>query len=77
MRTVKRTAFAYIAHDDRLLVFRHPSAPKAGIQVPAGTIEIGERPEDAAVREASRTAIDRYERALAVSRGDADGRFGG
>ena len=52
MPLVKRKAFAYITHGDRLLVFGHPLAPEAGIQVPAGTIEDGERPENAAVREA-------------------------
>lgn len=35
-------------HD--LLLFRHPSA---GVQIPAGTVEDGERPEDAVLREAA------------------------
>ena len=52
MPLVKRKAFAYVTHGDRLLVFSHPHAPEAGIQVPVGTIEDGERPEDAAMREA-------------------------
>jgi ADP-ribose pyrophosphatase YjhB (NUDIX family) len=43
---------AYITWGNRLLVFRHPDAPEAGIQVPGGTVREGERPEDAAVREA-------------------------
>jgi 8-oxo-dGTP diphosphatase len=47
-----RKAFAYITHGERLLVFRHPYAPDAGIQVPAGTIRDGEQPEDAVMREA-------------------------
>ena len=47
-----RKAFAYITHRNRLLVFTHPFAPEAGVQVPAGTIEDGERPEDAVMREA-------------------------
>lgn len=34
-----------------LLVFSQPEAPEAGIQVPAGTIEPGEEPAVAAVRE--------------------------
>lgn len=34
-----------------LLLFRHVGIPEAGIQVPAGTIEIGESPESAALRE--------------------------
>lgn len=37
--------------DDRLLVFDHPEAPEAGIQVPAGTIERDEPPLTAALRE--------------------------
>lgn len=34
-----------------LLLFKHVGLPEAGIQVPAGTIEIGESPEAAAIRE--------------------------
>jgi 8-oxo-dGTP pyrophosphatase MutT (NUDIX family) len=52
MLIIKRKAFAYITHGQRLLVFRHPDAPEAGIQVPAGTIEPGEDPESAVLREA-------------------------
>lgn len=52
MLTLKRKAFAYITHGQRLLVFRHSWVPEAGIQVPAGSIEPGERPEDAVLREA-------------------------
>lgn len=52
MPVLKHKAFAYITHGDRLLVLRHPHAPEAGIQVPAGTIEDGERPRDAVMREA-------------------------
>ncbi|MBZ0279922.1 MAG: NUDIX domain-containing protein [Anaerolineae bacterium] len=48
----KRKAFAYVTRGKRLLVFEHPHAPEAGIQVPAGTIEPGESPEDAVLREA-------------------------
>jgi 8-oxo-dGTP pyrophosphatase MutT (NUDIX family) len=44
--------FAYITHGDRLLVFSHPHAPEAGIQVPAGTVEPGEPFEAAVLREA-------------------------
>lgn len=40
----------YVVHGDRLLVFTHEDA-LAGIQVPAGTIEPGEDPAGAAVRE--------------------------
>ena len=45
-------AFAYVTHDSKLLVFRHVDHPEAGIQVPAGTIEEGESPADAVMREA-------------------------
>jgi ribosomal-protein-alanine N-acetyltransferase len=43
---------AYITQGDKLLVFSHPLFPEAGIQVPAGTIEKGESPDKAALREA-------------------------
>jgi tRNA(Arg) A34 adenosine deaminase TadA/8-oxo-dGTP pyrophosphatase MutT (NUDIX family) len=43
---------AYITYQDRLLVFRHVDFPEAGIQVPAGTVEAGEDPADAVLREA-------------------------
>ena len=61
-------AYAYITKGSRLLLFTHPEAPEAGIQVPAGTIEAGERPEDAAMREArEETGLAglRFERFLA------------
>lgn len=44
--------FAYITHQDRLLVFSHPHFPEAGIQVPAGTVEPGETLPEAVLREA-------------------------
>jgi 8-oxo-dGTP diphosphatase len=49
---VVRKAFAYVTSGSRLLLFTHPLSPQAGIQVPAGTMEPGERPADAALREA-------------------------
>lgn len=52
MLTLRHKAFAYITRRGRLLVFRHPLAPEAGIQVPAGTIREQERPKDAVMREA-------------------------
>jgi 8-oxo-dGTP pyrophosphatase MutT (NUDIX family) len=48
----KRKALAYITWGNSLLVFRHPHVPAAGIQVPGGTIEEGESPEEAVLREA-------------------------
>lgn len=44
---------AYVVDHDKLLVFTHDDVPVevAGVQVPAGTIEPGENPADAVVRE--------------------------
>lgn len=47
-----RKAFAYVTSGTRLLLFTHPDHPEAGIQVPAGTMQRGESPLDAALREA-------------------------
>ncbi|NJO80170.1 MAG: NUDIX domain-containing protein [Cyanobacteria bacterium RM1_2_2] len=44
--------FAYITHQNRLLVFSHPDCSAAGIQVPAGTVEPGETLQAAILREA-------------------------
>ena len=57
MPIVKRKAFAYVTHwrpedGHRLLVFSHPNSPEAGIQVPAGTMEADESPDEAVLREA-------------------------
>lgn len=54
MLAVKLKAFAYITNRDRLLVFRHPLAPEAGIQVPAGSVRAGESSADAVMREANK-----------------------
>lgn len=47
--------YAYIldtfADGDRLLVFEHVDYPEAGIQVPGGSVEPGESPADAVIRE--------------------------
>ena len=52
MPPIKHKAFAFITHAGRLLMFRHPFSPEAGIQVPAGTVEVNELPADAVMREA-------------------------
>jgi 8-oxo-dGTP pyrophosphatase MutT (NUDIX family) len=49
---VQRKVLAYITHAGRLLVFRQPESPEAGIQVPGGTVEAGEDPATAVLREA-------------------------
>lgn len=50
---------AHITQGDRLLVFRHPQHPEAGVQVPAGTVEQGEKLEEAVLREsAEKTGLE-------------------
>jgi ADP-ribose pyrophosphatase YjhB (NUDIX family) len=44
--------YAYITRGDQLLVFRHVGYPEAGIQVPGGTLEEGESPQQGVMREA-------------------------
>ena len=43
---------AYITAGRRLLVFEHVRFPEAGVQVVQGTVEEGETPKDAVMREA-------------------------
>jgi 8-oxo-dGTP pyrophosphatase MutT (NUDIX family) len=43
--------YAYVTHDNRLLVFQHVGIPEAGWQVPGGTVEPGEAAEAAVLRE--------------------------
>lgn len=50
--TYRNRVFTYITNGDRLLVFDHVDFPDAGTQIPGGTIEPGEMPEIAAIREA-------------------------
>ena len=49
---VKLKVMAYITHGTRLLVFRQPDFPEAGIQVPGGSVGPGEPLEAAVLREA-------------------------
>ena len=49
---VKLKVMAYITHRNRLLVFRQPDFPEAGIQVPGGSVAAGEPLEVAVRREA-------------------------
>ncbi|MFW9918400.1 MAG: NUDIX domain-containing protein [Candidatus Thorarchaeota archaeon] len=44
--------YAYITHGTRLLVFEERGFPEGGIQIPGGTPEPEETPQDAALREA-------------------------
>ncbi len=50
-RKVVEKVVAYITKGTHLLVFRHVHAD-AGIQVPAGTLEAGEAPDEGVLREA-------------------------
>jgi 8-oxo-dGTP diphosphatase len=52
MTSVIYKVFAYITHQNRLLVFRHTDFPEAGIQVPAGTVMPNEDLSAAVLREA-------------------------
>lgn len=62
MLYVKRKVAAYITRDDQLLVFHEPHAPEAGVQVPGGTMEAGEDPREAVLREArEETGLDGLE----------------
>ncbi|WP_326681652.1 NUDIX hydrolase [Streptomyces sp. NBC_01237] len=53
-KVTKDTVLCYVVRDGKLLVFRHTdySYEEVGIQVPAGSIRLAERPEAAALREA-------------------------
>jgi 8-oxo-dGTP diphosphatase len=51
-KPMREKVVAYITHGDCLLVFTHVDFPGAGVQVPVGTIEPGEPPEEAVLREA-------------------------
>lgn len=52
-RRLVRKVVGYVVRNRQLLVFTHDAIPLevAGVQVPAGTIEQGEAPEAAVVRE--------------------------
>lgn len=61
---LRERVLAYITRDSaagpELLIFEHtPDSPDAGVQVPAGGLEAGETPEQAAIREArEETGLD-------------------
>ena len=58
MNTLRKVV-AYITCRRHLLVFRQPESPGAGIQVPAGTMDPGETPAAAVLREAhEETGLD-------------------
>jgi 8-oxo-dGTP pyrophosphatase MutT (NUDIX family) len=47
----RRRAVVYVERDAEILVFDHRDHPEAGPQVPAGGVEPGEEPVEAAIRE--------------------------
>lgn len=49
---VKHKVMAYITHGSRLLVFKQPDFPEAGIQVPGGSVHDDEPLDAAVLREA-------------------------
>lgn len=52
-RRLVQKVVAYVVHERRLLVFTHDDVAIeiTGVQVPAGSIDSGEAPEDAVIRE--------------------------
>ena len=68
-------AVSYCVHDQRLLVFRHLDFPieETGLQVPAGSVQDGETPEAAALRETSEeTGMDAFELVRLLGRNTYD-----
>lgn len=56
---MKEKVYAYITSGNRLLVFQHRDYPEAGFQVPGGTLDPGEEPAEAVLREArEETGLD-------------------
>ena len=56
----RHKVYAYITRAEQLLVFKHVDFPEAGIQIPGGTIESDELPEDDVLRESvEETGLER------------------
>ena len=51
MPKLVKKVLVYVTRGDEILVFRHRDFPDAGLQVPGGTIDEGEKPDDAVMRE--------------------------
>lgn len=47
----RRRVYAYVTSQKGVLILQHPEHPEAGLQVPGGTVEAGESPEEAVIRE--------------------------
>ncbi|MDZ7953110.1 NUDIX hydrolase [Nostoc sp. DedQUE09] len=50
-KTIIKKVLAYVTKKNKLMVFTHTDFPEAGMQVPAGTVEEGEEPSEAVLRE--------------------------
>jgi 8-oxo-dGTP diphosphatase len=48
---LREKVLCFVHDGQKLLVFDHADVPDAGVQVPAGGVEMGETPAEAAVRE--------------------------
>lgn len=70
----KHKVFAYVTHGDYLLVFRHTMFPRAGIQIPGGTLHAGEDPVEGVLREVTEeTGLQRLQ--VVTFLGERDVRF--
>jgi len=63
---MKQKVYAYILRTEKkrreLLIFKHKNYPEAGIQVPGGTLEKGETPKQAVLREVKEEAgLEKFE----------------
>lgn len=47
----RRRVYAYLTSPKGVLILEHPNHPDAGLQIPGGTVEVDETPEEAVVRE--------------------------
>ena len=51
LHTLREKVLCLVVRGEALLIFEHVDIPEAGVQVPAGGVEVDETPSQAAVRE--------------------------